>query len=148
MEKSSVILPCESGYTLRAEGSNLIVEKKKSKETYPISKIQSFKITKPNLFGGTVVFTTAQASTGGIGLGFGVSAAVGAEKTFIFKKSDYEAAQGLEKYIATYEESKATASSGNVVSVVDEIRGLKQLLDEGILTEEEFAAKKKQLLGI
>ena len=85
MEKSSVILPCESGYTLRAEGSNLIVEKKKSKETYPISKIQSFKITKPSLFGGTVVFTTAQASTGGIGLGFGVSAAVGAEKTFIFK---------------------------------------------------------------
>ena len=148
MEKSSVILPCESGYTLRAEGSNLIVEKKKSKETYPISKIQSFKITKPSLFGGTVVFTTAQASTGGIGLGFGVSAAVGAEKTFIYKKSDYEAAQELEKYIATYEESKATASSGNVVSVVDEIRGLKQLLDEGILTEEEFAAKKKQLLGI
>nr|DAU00696.1 MAG TPA: Short C-terminal domain [Caudoviricetes sp.] len=32
--------------------------------------------------------------------------------------------------------------------VVDEIRGLKQLLDEGILTEEKFTAKKKQLLGI
>jgi predicted Zn-dependent peptidase len=38
--------------------------------------------------------------------------------------------------------------TGTVVSVVDEIRGLKQLLDDGILTEEEFTKKKKQLLGV
>ena len=38
--------------------------------------------------------------------------------------------------------------AGTVVSVVEEIRGLKALLDEGILTQEEFEAKKKQLLGI
>lgn len=31
---------------------------------------------------------------------------------------------------------------------VDEMRKYKQLLDEGIITEEEFKAKKKQLLGI
>ena len=43
---------------------------------------------------------------------------------------------------------KKEEAAGSVVSVVDEIRGLKQLLDEGILTEEEFAAKKKLLLGI
>ena len=148
MEKNSVVLPCESGYTLRTEGGNLVVEKKNKRETFPISRIQSFTITKPNIFGGTVVFTTAQAATGGVGLGFGMAAAVGAEKTFVFKKNDYEAAQALERYIAGYEESKSETASGNVVSVVDEIRGLKQLLDEGILTEEEFSAKKKQLLGI
>ena len=45
-------------------------------------------------------------------------------------------------------ESKVEIPNIKVVSVVDEIRGLKQLLDEGILTEEEFAAKKKQLLEI
>ena len=45
-------------------------------------------------------------------------------------------------------ESKIEIPNIKVVSVVDEIRGLKQLLDEGILTEEEVAAKKKQLLGI
>ena len=33
-------------------------------------------------------------------------------------------------------------------SVPDEIRKYKELMDEGILTEEEFTAKKKQLLGI
>ncbi|WP_461241170.1 PH domain-containing protein [Paucilactobacillus sp. N302-9] len=33
-------------------------------------------------------------------------------------------------------------------SVVDELRELKGLVDEGILTQEEFDAKKKQILGI
>jgi len=32
--------------------------------------------------------------------------------------------------------------------VVDEIRELKDFLDAGILTQDEFDAKKKQLLGI
>ncbi len=32
-------------------------------------------------------------------------------------------------------------------SAADEIRKLKQLLDEGVITQEEFDAKKKQLLG-
>ena len=31
---------------------------------------------------------------------------------------------------------------------VDEIRKYKQLLDEGVITEEEFQAKKKQILEI
>ena len=34
------------------------------------------------------------------------------------------------------------------VSGADEILKYKQLLDQGILTPEEFAAKKKQLLGL
>lgn len=32
--------------------------------------------------------------------------------------------------------------------VIAELRELKMLVDEGILTEEEFALKKKQLLGL
>lgn len=35
-----------------------------------------------------------------------------------------------------------------ILSTPDEIRKYKELLDDGIITEEEFAAKKKQLLGI
>jgi hypothetical protein len=34
------------------------------------------------------------------------------------------------------------------VDVAEELRKFKNLLDEGIITEEEFNAKKKQLLGI
>ncbi|WP_341300447.1 PH domain-containing protein [Lysinibacillus sp. FSL H8-0500] len=46
----------------------------------------------------------------------------------------------------------STAPAGKVENdmfdVADEIRELKDLLDYGILTQEEFDAKKKQLLGI
>ena len=32
--------------------------------------------------------------------------------------------------------------------MIAELKQLKELVDEGILTEEEFAAKKKQVLGL
>lgn len=38
--------------------------------------------------------------------------------------------------------------SANTESVADQIRSFKALLDDGIITQEEFDAKKKQLLGI
>ena len=44
--------------------------------------------------------------------------------------------------------SSAPTPSGQEISVADEIRKFKGLLDDGIITEEEFAAKKKQLLGL
>ncbi len=47
---------------------------------------------------------------------------------------------------------KAKSSSGttvvNQVSAADEILKLKQLLDAGVLTQDEFDAKKRQLLGL
>ncbi|RMC53310.1 SHOCT domain-containing protein [Lactobacillus sp. ESL0261] len=32
--------------------------------------------------------------------------------------------------------------------MIAELKQLKELVDEGILTEEEFSAKKKQILGL
>ena len=43
--------------------------------------------------------------------------------------------------------STATASAV-AVDVVEEIQRFKALMEQGIITEEEFAAKKRQLLGI
>ena len=37
---------------------------------------------------------------------------------------------------------------GGASSTVEELKQYKSLLDAGVLTEEEFAAKKRQLLGI
>ncbi|AVK86893.1 hypothetical protein C3943_02350 [Lysinibacillus sp. B2A1] len=42
----------------------------------------------------------------------------------------------------------AAKKEKDMYDVADEIRELKDLLDDGILTQEEFDAKKKQLLGI
>lgn len=153
MDNYDITLNCMNGFTLYIKGANLIVSKKRSKETFPISKIQSFVLKEPRMLSpGSIVFRTAQAATAGISLGFGIGAAVGAEKTFFFQKTETEDAMRLRDYIIGYEESlaKATHDKGDkrVVSVVEEIRGLKELLNDGILTQEEFDAKKKQLLEI
>lgn len=146
-----ITLPCSNGFTLHTDGENIIITTKKAEEVIPISRIQSFTLKEPGLAYGKIVFTTAQAATTGINIGFGISAALGAEKTFFYSKGDLETAKQFRDIVTNYNKSTNQpdpAPVGTVVSVVEEIRGLKTLLDEGILTQEEFEAKKKQLLGI
>ena len=50
-----------------------------------------------------------------------------------------------------FKEKEGQMASGNVVQEVssaDELKKFKDLLDNGIITQEEFDAKKKQLLGL
>lgn len=50
---------------------------------------------------------------------------------------------------ATEEEvMQVQASKGGSVSVADELKKFKELLDMGVISQEEFDAKKKQLLGL
>ena len=132
MKTYDVILPCSNGFALCADGANLIVKRNKTTESYPIAGIQSFAIKKPGFLEGSVTFTTAQASTGSINLGYGVSAAIGAEKTFFFKRDDYDTAKDLAEYVTNYGKAEtaapsaaapAVAPAGGVESVVDESRG-------------------------
>ena len=44
--------------------------------------------------------------------------------------------------------STSSTSDPSTVSAADEILKMKELMDAGILTQDEFEAKKKQLLGI
>ena len=153
MSEYDITLPCMNGFTLHAKGQNLIVATKRGEEIFPISKIQSFALKEPRgLSQGTVTFRTAQAATAGVSLGFGFGASIGAEKNFFYQKRDLGAALALRDYVTSYEERQRsaddTAAGAKVVSVVEEIRGRKGLLDDGILTQEEFDAKKRQLLGL
>lgn len=146
---TEITLPCMNGFTVHIKDSNLVVESKRKEDVYPISKIQSFSLKEPRaLSPGSITFRTAQAATSGIGLGFGVSAAIGAEQNFFFSKADLPTAIRVRDYVVNYDSNASSPAKGQVVSVVEEIRGLKELLDEGILTQEEFDAKKRQLLGI
>ena len=45
-------------------------------------------------------------------------------------------------------QTAAPAQTGGAPNAVEELKQYKSLLDAGVLTEEEFAAKKRQLLGI
>lgn len=49
-----------------------------------------------------------------------------------------------EKWLKQQQKQKAVSSR----NMTQELRELKSLLDEGIITEEEFTSKKKQLLGL
>lgn len=147
-----VALKCRGNYILCAKDGNLTIGHKKEVETIPISRIQSFVLKKPGLMKiGTITFRTAQATTAGVNVGLGVSFAFGGERIVHFDESELPSALQIQYYISHYEEN----FSGNVgsqntthLSAIDEIRALKKLLDEGILTQEEFEKKKQQLLGI
>ncbi|MBB1108931.1 PH domain-containing protein [Limosilactobacillus sp. pH52_RY] len=54
-------------------------------------------------------------------------------------------AETIKQAAADFKQTSAQSSPGSNLS---ELRELKKLLDDGIITEEEFAAKKKQILGI
>ena len=43
---------------------------------------------------------------------------------------------------------RSPAQTGGAPNAVEELKQYKALLDAGVLTEEEFVAKKRQLLGI
>lgn len=59
-----------------------------------------------------------------------------------------EALSALQLAVDQVENAQAAAQPANTSSGADEILKYKQLLDSGIITEEEFQAKKRQLLGI
>ena len=65
----------------------------------------------------------------------------GAKETF---EGEINKAKAVTNMIPKAGSTKA-APSGNVIG---ELKQYKELLDSGVITEEEFAAKKKQLMGI
>lgn len=148
---NGITLPCSGGFILRTDGENIIISRKKTEEVIPISVIQSVSLTKPGLIYGTIEFTTSKAASAGVNIGFGVIVAAGVQNSFDYYKEDYEDAKQFRDVIMNYKKSTSHSDIvpiGTVVSVVEEIRGLKTLLDDGILTQDEFDAKKKQLLGL
>lgn len=59
-----------------------------------------------------------------------------------FKDADRKVVNAIDQQISTSDNSESSNS------YLDELKQLKELLDLGILTDDEFTAKKKQLLGI
>lgn len=154
---NTITVKCSNGFTLKASGQTVAIVKKREEETIPVSGIQSFSLKEPRGIGyGKIIFTTAQAASVGVNIGMGIGLALGAEKTFFFTGDETENAKALRDFVSRGGDAPQPAEAAapavpegkTVVSVVDEIRGLKGLLDDGILTQEEFDAKKKQLLGL
>lgn len=78
----------------------------------------------------------------------GTLSAAGDENSILFNESLNDLAQEIVDYI---ENKKAQFSAPQVIqtnSAADELKKFKELLDMNIITQEEFDAKKKELLGL
>jgi hypothetical protein len=117
----------------------------KGEKVIPISNIISVQFKLPGLLAnGYIQFATA----GGEGTK-GIQEAVSDENTVFFEKKDIEQFSNLKNAIESAMESLSSnqAQASSTPSVADEILKFKQLLDQGVLSEQEFQEAKKKLLG-
>ena len=71
------------------------------------------------------------------------------ENTVSFTSKCNEIAEEIKNYIEQLIFNRNVASgTQNTISVADEIKKFKDLLDSGVISQEEFDMKKKQLLGL
>ena len=82
----------------------------------------------------------------------GIGDALNDENTIPFRSDQEVEAKEIYDYIiarrAELKKPSAQATVAQQISPTDEIRKYKALLDEGIISQDEFDAKKKQLLGL
>ena len=79
----------------------------------------------------------------------GVFAASSDENTITINSKDNEIAEKMVTYIQEkIKEARSPKVVSTATSAADEIMKLKNLLEMGIITQEEFDSKKKQLLGL
>lgn len=69
------------------------------------------------------------------------------ENSFLIRNETYLKATKIKEYIDSQIANRG--KEGTIqLSSADEIAKFKSLLDQGVITQEEFDAKKKQLLGL
>lgn len=134
----------DKSITINRKGlMNFATQGLKGNKTIPFRSITSIQIKKPGLANGYIQFSLL----GGGEAKKGITDAAHDENTIMFtSKSTYEQMIELKSFIESKQDQFETNSSN--VSSADELRKYKQLLDDEIINQEEYDAKKKQLLGI
>ena len=130
--------------SLHIDGTSLLLTELKIEKTgkitnFPLAGIQEFTIKPPVWRShGRITFNTANAP-------FALFETPTVDISLAPDELPY--AQNIQKYITDFQAS-ASAPAAPQVSVADELVKLKALVDQGILTQEEFEHKKKVLLGM
>lgn len=151
-----IVLQGKQGKTLTVAGDQVRIEKRglltgKREKTIAIRNISSVEVKKPGGFVGFIQFSIAggMPRDSSFTLSGGAIDAVKDENSVVFNGTEaYEIALKVKAYVEAWSAVQPTAQASVAVSLADEIRNLKSLLDEGLLTAEEFAQKKRQLLGL
>ena len=115
-------------------------------KTIPISSITNIQFKPANMaINGFIQF----AVLGGVESKAGVFTAQFDENSVVFQKKNLKVAEEIKDFLEKKISERATgATIVQQVSSADELKKFKELLDSGIITQEEFDAKKKQLLGL
>lgn len=121
---------------------NFMIQGSKGEKSIPIKSITAIQLKEPGLTTGYIQFAYSGSSESK----GGTMSAVNDENTILFLKKELKQAKELKSMVESIQRQNSTSSPQ--ISGADEIIKFKQLLDEGILTVEEFETKKKQILGI
>ncbi|WP_424474822.1 SHOCT domain-containing protein [Oceanobacillus kimchii] len=123
---------------------NYVNRGSKGEKSIPIKSITAIQIKDPRLTTGYIQF----AYSGATESKGGVFDAVKDENTITFNsKNDLAQAKELKSIVESLRNEEKQPPITQATDA-DEIIKYKHLLDEGILTQEEFEAKKKQILGM
>ncbi|ALC87392.1 hypothetical protein AM499_17405 [Bacillus sp. FJAT-22090] len=134
-------------HTVKIESKGMLnyINKGGSKGTksIPLKSITAIQVKKPGMTNGYVQFAYSGSSeTKG-----GTMSAVKDENSIMFAKKELDKAQELVDLIESKRHT-TSAPSSTPISAADELIKFKNLLDAGVLTQDEFDAKKKQLLEL
>ncbi len=114
----------------------------------PIRNISSVEVKMPGaVMSGFIQFSIAGGAARNSSFTWtgGTFDAAQDENSVVFVgQNAYQIALKIKEYIETYQER--ASSSGSPVSAADEIVKLKALMDQGIITPEEFAIKKRRFI--
>ncbi|WP_225049143.1 SHOCT domain-containing protein [Lacticaseibacillus kribbianus] len=139
----------DRGVTIRRQGMlNALNQGFKGAKTIPYASITAVQLKKPGMTAGYIQFTIL----GGRESPGGVLAATKDENTVLFSGRDHYAEMLaikalIEAKIQDYSRPRPSVQAAPD-SNLDQIAKLKALLDSGAITQEEFTAKKHQLLDL
>ncbi len=122
---------------------NFLIQGSKGEKSIPIKSITAIQLKAPRLTTGYIQFAYSGSSeTKG-----GTMSAVNDENTITFTKKELDQAKELKQLIESLQR-EGNSTSNSKTSDADELLKFKELLDGGIITEDEFEVKKKQILGL
>lgn len=136
--------------SLTLEDDSLVMNYLKKTTVIPIAQIISFEIKDPKSRMRPGMITIRLAGSSGTQLRMTSFLSVGGSNNIEFPHAyGYrDEAYKMQRYISRYKSAPPAVSATAAVSPADEIRKFKSLLDDGIITEQEFEEKKRRLLGL
>ena len=116
----------------------------RGEKTIPLKNITAVQLKKPGMMHGYIQFSI----NGAVEAKGDVMELLKDENTIVFAGNHLDDMLELKSIVESVNYSAQRADNKTQYSSAAQIKEFKSLLDEGILTQEEFDLKKKQLLGL